>query len=148
MLPKIRAALIVTILWVLCWVPVGVGLDHVLADILFPEPRIDSPYTPVGIWLMWGALSGLSFAIVLGLGERGRAVGSLSILRVVSWGAVGSALVPAFFYVYHALMSPAPDSNLASVYWRIALLTVGLSALLGMICALGILALMRAGRSR
>jgi hypothetical protein len=148
-LRRVRAALIIITVWILCWVPFGVALDHVLADILVPEPRVHSPYTPVRTWAVWGALTGLGFVIVLGLAERGRQAGSLSILRVLSWGAVGSALLPVFYQVYAAIASPpVPAFSFDSLYWRIALMTVGISALLGVVCALGTLALMRVGRVR
>ena len=99
MLRKLRAALIISALWILCWTPVAVALDHVLVALLVTEPRIDNPYTPVRVWAIWGGLSGLAFAIVLGLAERGRAVGGLSAARVLTWGAVGSAFVPVAYWV-------------------------------------------------
>ena len=118
-----------------------------LADILVPEPRIDSPYTPIRLWAIWGALSGLGFAIVLGFAERGRSVSSLSIPRVLSWGAIGSALVPVLYFVYWLLTSGGPVPGVRSFFWRIALGDVGISAFLGIVCALCTLALMRAGNT-
>ena len=147
MLRKVRAALIVTAFWLLCWVPFAVGLDHVLADILVPEPRIDDPYTPVRLWAIWGALSGLAFAVVLALGERGRAAGNLSTLRVLSWGATGAALVPLFYQLILAVRGSAPPPSL-SLYWEIVLIEIGESALLGLASALGVLAILRASNPR
>ncbi len=143
LLRKVRAALIVTAIWVLFWTPFAVGLDHILADILFPDPRIDSPYTPATVWAIWGALSGLAFAIVLALAERGRSVGGLSTGRMLSWGAVGSALVPV---VYWILTTP-PAPGFGSMFWEMMLFTVGTSALLGIVCAVMTLAFMRIGSS-
>ena len=77
LLRKVRAALIITAIWVLFWTPFAVGLNQILSDILFPN-SIDSPYTPVSVWAIWGALCGLTFAVLLALTERGRAVGWLS----------------------------------------------------------------------
>ena len=149
MLRKFRAGLVITAVWVLCWVPFGVALDHVLADILVPEPRVHSPYTPIRVWAIWGALTGLGFVIVLALAERGHRVASLSVLRVLSWGAIGSALLPVVYYVYLAMTSaPVPPFSFDSLFWRIRLMTVGISALLGVVCALGTLTLMRAGQVR
>src|SRR2546430_13666619 len=45
--------------------------------ILVPEP-IDYPYAALQVWVIWGALSGLGFAIMLALAERGRGAGSRS----------------------------------------------------------------------
>jgi len=146
-LSRVRAALILTVVWVLCWIPFAVALDHVLADILLPGPRLDSPYTPVRLWAIWGALSGLGFAIVLGFAERGRSVSSLSIPRVLSWGAIGSALVPVLYFVYWFLTTGRRDPGVRSLGWRIALIEVGISAFLGIVCALCTLALMRAGKA-
>src|SRR5262245_1170081 len=144
MLRKLRAALIISGLWVLCWTPVAVVLDKVAADLLVPRPRIDSPFTPVGVWAIWGGLSGLAFAIGRGLAERGRAAGGLSGARVLTWGAVGSALVPL---VYLLVAWPAGPS-FSPLFWRVVLLTMGISALLGTVCAILTLVLMRAGTAR
>jgi len=145
-LRKVRAAVIITVAWLVCWIPFAVGLDHFLADLLVPEPRIDSPYTPVRVWAIWGALSGLSFAVVLALGERGRAAGTLSTLRVLSWGAVGAALVPLAYYIVLAVAGSGPPPSFASLYWRLVLLVIAESGLLGVCSAIGVLALMRAGK--
>src|SRR5438094_7448281 len=138
MLRKVRAAVVITAVWVLCWIPFAVGLDHILVAILVPEPRIDNPYTPVRVWAIWGALSGLAFAIVLGFSERGRAVGSLSPVRVLTWGALGSALVPVFYWVV-----TRPPVSFGSLFLEMVFFTVGISALLGIVCALVTLGLMR-----
>ena len=137
--------MVVTAVWVICWVPFAVALDHVLMDILVPEPRLHSPYTPVRIWAIWGALSGLGFALVTMVLERGRQVSSLSIPRVLSWGAIGSALVPILYYIHAIVTFDGPVPGLGSVFWRIVLLTVAISAVLGIISALCTLALVRAG---
>jgi hypothetical protein len=145
MLRKLRAALIISALWVLCWTPVALVLDHVLVALFVPEPRIDNPYTPVRVWAIWGALSGLAFAIVLGLAERGRAVGGLSAARVLTWGAVGSALVPVAYWVL-TWRPPAP--SFGPLFWQVTLITMGISALLGTVCAVLTVALMRAGTAQ
>jgi len=118
-----------------------VGLDNIIADILFPEPRIDSPYTPVSVWAIWGALSGLAFAIVLALAERGRTVGSLSTARMLSWAAFGSALVPVVYWI----LTQPPAPGFGSIFWEMMLFTVGTSALLGIVCGIMTLAFMRIG---
>ena len=145
MLRKLRAALIISALWILCWTPVAVALDHVLATLLVPEPRIDDPYTPVRVWAIWGGFSGLAFAIVLALAERGRAVSGLSAVRVVSWGAVGSALVPVGYWVF---AWPPAAPRFCPLFWQVTLITMGISALLGTVCAVLTLGLMRAGTAR
>ena len=134
MLRKLRAALIISALWVLCWVPFGLALERALVSILFPEPPMHSPYIGVSVWAIWGALSGLCFATVLGFRERGHTASNLSTLRVLSWGALGSALVPLLYEVYWF----ARSSNLpgpGSLVWIMVLVNVGISALLGTVCA-------------
>src|SRR5882762_1765338 len=135
---KLRAALAIAAIWVLFWTPFAVGLDHILADILFPN-SIDSPYTPVSVWAIWGALGGLAFAIVLGLAERGRAVGSLSTVRVLTWAAVGSAFVPVIYWI----LTEPPVPWFGSIFWEWMLFNMGISALLGIICGIMTLAFMR-----
>ena len=147
MLRKLRAALIISALWTLCWVPVGRALEDALVGILLPQPRIDSPYMGMTTWIIWGALSGLGFAIVLGLLERGRGVATLSTFRVLSWGAVGSVILPIVYTVYF-LAQPALALSLDLTFWLIVLLPIGVSALLGTLCAGITLALVRAGAAR
>ena len=143
LLRKVRAALIITAIWVLFWTPFAVGLNQILSDILFPN-SIDSPCTPVSVWAIWGALSGLAFVIVLALAERGRAVGSLSTARMLSWAAIGSALVPVVYWI----LTQVPDAGFGLVFWETMLFTVGISALLGVVCAIMTLSFMRVGSTR
>ena len=149
MLRRTRAALIIAALWVLCWVPLGLALEETLVRIFLPSgPRIDSPYLGVTIWAIWGALSGLGFAIILGFLERGHAVPSLSTFRVLSWGAVGSALVPMLFYAWayaYEVVRSGPQPAPSSTLWLVMLTTAGISAFLGIICAAITMALMRGG---
>jgi len=146
-LRKVRAALIISGLWVLCWVPLGRALDDVLTDILAPGPRIDDPRLGMVPWAIWGALSRLGFAIVLGLRERGRPVDTLSAFRVLSWGAVGSAVLPMLYTVYTLFTWPGFPGP-GSLLWLVTLLPVAISALLGVVCAGVTLVLMRAGTAR
>jgi len=142
-LRKVRAALIITAIWVLFWTPYAVGLNQILADILFPN-SIDGPYTPVSVWAIWGALCGLAFTIVLALAERGRAVGSLSTARVLGWAALGSVLVPVIYWTVSDPLWPGS----ASVYSETILLTLGISVLLGIVCAVMTLGFVRVGSNR
>ena len=131
----------------LCWVPFGLALEDVLVPLFMgPEPWIDSPYMGLKIWILWGALSGLSFAIVLAFGERGRAVGSLSVLRVLSWGAIGSALVAILYNAYFLLS--VPSFVRSSLFWITTGILVAASAFLGIIFALITMALLRASAAQ
>src|SRR5882762_10332557 len=128
---KLRAALIIAAIWVLFWTPFAVGLNQILADILFPN-SIDGPYTPVSVWAIWGALCGFVFAILLALTERGRAVGTLSTARVLSWAAIASAVVPVVYWILTGLEA----LGFGWAFWETVLLTVGISALLGVVCGI------------
>jgi hypothetical protein len=140
LLRKVRAVLIITAIWVLFWTPFAIGLNQILADILFPN-SIDSPYTPVSVWAIWGALCGFVFAILLALTERGRAVGTLSTARVLSWAAIASALVPVVYWILTGLEAV----GFGWAFWETVLSTVGISALLGVVCGIMTLSFMRAG---
>ena len=137
----------ISVLWVLCWVPFGLPIERILTDIFFPRPRIDSPYMGLGMWVIWGALSGLAFAIVLGFGERGRPVASLSAARVIGWGALGPVIVAVLYLVYLVIAWPRA-LVLDSAFWVLSLILVGVSAVLGLICAVITLSLMRASTPR
>ncbi len=143
LLRKVRAALIITAIWVLFWTPFAVGLNQILSDILLPN-SIDSPYTPVSVWAIWGALCGLTFAVLLALTERGRAVGSLSTARVLGWAAIGSALVPVVYWMLTGLEA----ASFGWAFWETILFTVGISAILGLACGIITLSFMRAGSTQ
>ena len=148
MIRKLRAALVISAVWALFWVPFGLALEHVLWRIVLgPDPWIDSPFMSVTVWVIWGALSGLCFAMVLGLGERGRAAGTLSTSRFLVWGALGSTIVPLLYSLYTFFSWPEAPAR-GSTFWVITLILVCASALLGCICAVFTLVLMRESPSR
>jgi len=143
MFRKLRAALLISAFWVLCWVPFGLALEQVLWRIVLgPDPWLDSPFMSMTVWVIWAALSGLCFSMVLALGERGRAAGNLSTSRFLIWGAVGSTIVPLLYNLYTFLTWPESLTRRSS-FWVITLILVCVSALLGCICAAFTLALMR-----
>ena len=99
MLHRIRAALVIGILWSLVWAPVGAALgayEHQTSDfsLLMPTPLLDTVMRFALGWGFIGAISGFLFALALALAERGRTVATLSMGRVALWGGVGALILP------------------------------------------------------
>jgi hypothetical protein len=144
MMRHLRAALSIGLLWALAWLPVGAGVA-LYAGSGPPQPG-DLLFRPVAVgpflsaWTVWGGLSGVGFAVVLGIAERRRGLAQLSLGRLAAWGAVGAMSVPAALVtldlVRGALRSPLYD-------WRPPVVSLLVSAGLGAVCAAGTLLLAR-----
>ena len=141
MIRKIRAVLVIAVLWGLAWLPVGLLLgirNQRLVDRMIPSPP--------NLWLrsvvdlvLWMAASGALFSVVLGFAEAGRSVANLSRLRAALWGAVGCAMVAVLYTAYDVARRPYSwRDNLA-----LTPLAVLIFGVLGAICAVGTLALVR-----
>lgn len=87
-----RAAAIVGSIWALAWF--GAGMFLLL--IVGPDAA-DVPF-PLAFGFL-GFLSGMIFSAILGLTERRRSFGELSLARFASWGALGGAMLALAFTV-------------------------------------------------
>ena len=137
-LARLRALLIIAVLWAACWVPAGYALQSVLERLR--ENAIDHPPFVWTFWAVWGALSGVAFALVLAVVERGRTSSSLSFRRVVSWGAGGSMVIVLIGFLV-AVGLP----SLSSFWWPILGAYLAASLVFGGICAAATLSLARLG---
>jgi hypothetical protein len=143
-LRQLRAVLGISLLWALVWLPLGVAVA-LYAAARSPQPSdfISRPVSlPVFVtaWTAWGGMSGALFAVVLGLTERRHTLGELSMARTAVWGALGSMTVPAALIVIEVLRTPLA---LRLYDWRLPLVALAVSAVLGAGCAAATLTLAR-----
>ncbi len=143
-LRRFRAALSVGIFWGLAWLPIGAALAF-YASLSPPRPS-DLLYRPVDFrvfltaWTIWGGLSGLVFALILGAAERRHTLAELSVARTAGWGALGSASVPGLLAGFDVLRG----ATAGALYdWSPAVVSLIVSAGLGAACAAGTLAVAR-----
>src|SRR5213592_2756771 len=99
---RLRGVLGTAITWALIWLPIGV------VTALLPQRRVECIYCApfwewfprfALMWILWGAVSGGIFAIVLMFAERRRSLLELATARVALWGAVGSLALPGALMV-------------------------------------------------
>ena len=106
---QLRAILVIGILWAVIWLPAGIlfGLFRfwVRLDGEPPFSIVVVPYSAL-MWTLWGATSGVLFAIVLSLAERRGTLADLSKTRVTVWGALGAMTLPAVFFLLAAISDP------------------------------------------
>ncbi len=136
---RLRGILIAAIIWAIVWLPLGLALLG-----LRRRSPGDCVYCPadfvirfLGIWTLWGALSGAIFAVVLAVAERRRTLAELSFARVAVWGAIGSLALPGALTIADLMQSAFPSE------WRFVLTALGIAAALGAGCAAATLALAR-----
>jgi hypothetical protein len=86
-LRRIRAALVMGVIWALVWMPIG----PVLGAILDPDGAMDEPWIAVGTFP--GFLAGVMFSVVLGIAARRRKLDELSVAKVGGWGTVAGLIV-------------------------------------------------------
>jgi len=92
-LKRIRAALVMGLIWAVVWLPAGLLLGMVLD----PDGSMDEPWIAVGTFP--GFLAGVMFSIVLGIAAKRRRLDELSVKKVGTWGAVAGALIGSLPFV-------------------------------------------------
>lgn len=134
---RLRALLLTGIFWALFWLPIGIGLAIYGATL--PKTDVVGPSTAefLTVWMGWGALSGVVFALTLMIAERRRTLQQLSITRIAVWGGLGSMTLPLVVIIITRLASPTDDD------WILELLVLAFSAALGAACAAWTLAMAR-----
>lgn len=80
----IRIGLIWGQIWYAVWVAVGTVIALVDPDSIDPG---ESPLVVGGIFGLMGLLSGLTFGLLLALGDRGRTISDLSLSRATMWSS-------------------------------------------------------------
>lgn len=144
MLRTLRAALAIAAIWAAVWMPMGLALA-LYAGSRPPRPSdvISRPVTVplfVALWTVWGGISGMVFALIVGLAERRRTLHQLRLARVAIWGAFGCMTLPVVLALLDVIVTPAA---LRPYGWRYPLMALTVSAALGAACAAGTLALGR-----
>lgn len=108
----IRGAVVIGLAWGLTWAPLAV-LVGLLVD---PDNSMDEMWVVIGAYP--GFLSGVLFAALLGMAERQRPLGTLSLARAAAWGAVAGLLVGALPFGLGEPTSAIP-------LWRLATTVIG-----------------------
>ena len=150
---RVRGVLVTALVWAVAWLPVGliVGVIRALAIQLpevwlTPGMRLSIFLEIVGVltltWMIWGAISGALFAVLVALLERRREVDTLSSRRTVIWGALGAMALPTTILLI--VLAEAPGFTLIQP----AVWTLSISAAQGAVCAFGTLALAQRGQNR
>lgn len=90
---RARGVAWISLIWGCLWAVMFGGLLLVLERLLGPSNE------PSLLFMMWtigqvGLVSGVLFGLLLALGENGKAVEQLSLLRVTFWGALSAAVFP------------------------------------------------------
>jgi hypothetical protein len=92
--------------------------------------------------MIWGAISGAVFAMLVALLERRREVDTLSSRRTAIWGALGAMALPTTILLI--FLAEAPGFTLIQP----AVWSLSISAAQGAVCAFGTLALAKRGQNR
>jgi hypothetical protein len=92
-LRRIRAALLMGVLWAVVWMPVGL----IIGMIIDSDGAMDEPWIAVGTFP--GFLAGVLFSVVLSLAAKRRRLEELSVSKVGGWGAVAGALIGSLPFV-------------------------------------------------
>jgi hypothetical protein len=131
---RVRAVVIIAILWGALWFLVGIPIRALTEAMLHADFEPPPPFFELPTVLMvWGAIAGAAFAGFLIAAERAQTLHTLSRSRVAMWGALGSLAFPIGIIV----MTPGEAD------WVPMAIIGALSAILGAVCAGGTLALAR-----
>ena len=134
-LRRVRAAVLMGLTWAVVWAPVAV----LIGMIVDPDGSMDEMWVAIGAYP--GFLGGVVFSAVLGIAERRRRLGTLSLARVGAWGAVAGLLVGALPFAVGTSTSELP-------LWLLGGVVVASITLLSGVSAAGSLALARRAERR
>src|SRR5688572_3836917 len=95
MLRRIRAALVLSVLWGIAWLPLGIG-----AMLLFGYYQdLPTAVRELGFFMLLGAASGAVFSTLVAAFERRGTVDRLSPPRLALWGGTAGGLIPVLLAV-------------------------------------------------
>jgi hypothetical protein len=104
---RIRGILKTTVFWGIAWALNGavlaIGLWLMIGRPMPTRELWRLVSYQIGLWTVWGALSGAVFAILTLGAERSRTLRELSTARIALWGALAGIALPLVTY---ALVSP------------------------------------------
>ena len=126
-LKRIRAILLVAVIWGLVWLPVGLAegsYRHLRQSPYHAYSLRDNLSSALVAWVVLGALSGASFAVILAIGERGSQLGGLTHRRMPGWGALGGIIPIMTAFAIFALGSWADTSVDRVFFIRLAVLAL------------------------
>jgi uncharacterized membrane protein YjfL (UPF0719 family) len=118
---RIRAMLSTAVVWGAAWSVVGlvwVGVSAFLSRNSALEVGIGGfVWTVVLNWTLIGAIGGALFGLILSLAERRRSsLSALSMRRVVTWGAIGSAALPLLVIPLVPIVAPDFARELPAIH--------------------------------
>lgn len=152
---RIRGIVGAALIWAVLWLPLGVlaGIlryslappNDLVADITAPPER--PPAFPIiadtaVAFMVWGAVVGVLFALVLIGAERKRTIDELRPRRLAIWGALSAVGLPLSV----SLIEFARSSE-GILTWQFCL-TLAVTAGFGAVCSAGMLRLAQGGRPR
>ena len=95
-LRRLRGVVGIALTWGVAWAAIGMALTLIVTAVAPDQIDGDEGPSKVGMVLGFaGFLSGLGFAGLFMLGEKGRTVRDLSLGRAGLWGFLGGAAIPA-----------------------------------------------------
>ena len=134
---RLRAVVIIAILWGALWFLVGIPIRALTEALLHADFEPPPPFFELPTVLMaWGSVAGVAFAVFLFAAERRHTLQTLSWGRVVIWGALGALAFPIAIMVREGIWPGRAD-------WLPMVIISAISAILGAVCAGGTLALAR-----
>lgn len=90
---RVRGVILISLMWAPVWALMLGALVQALELLIGPNNE------PSLAFMMWiagqvGLVSGACFGVLMAVGENGKPVGGLSLLRAAMWGSVSSAVFP------------------------------------------------------
>ena len=146
LLRRLRGVLGAALIWAVLWIPLGVAVGLVryartppydlITDVNAP-PQYPPAFPIVAretlAFMIWGAIVGLFFAVILLAAERRRTIHELSTRRFAIWGVVAALGFPVVL-----IGIDWTQSDRVYIGWAFASLFI-LSALFGAACSVGML---------
>lgn len=134
---RLRSIIVFALVWALTFLLPGIALA--LVSVHFNGLGMSTDSLPIVILkvaagvAVWGAVSGVLFALLTTILERGRTIDQLSAARLGLWGAIGAVLPPA------GVTLASTGISLSTV----DMVTLAVAALLGAACGFATLKIAR-----
>jgi hypothetical protein len=146
LLRRLRGVLGAALIWAVLWIPLGVAVGVIwyartppydlITDVNAPPqypPALPIVAQETLAFMIWGAVVGIFFAVILLAAERRRTIHELSTRRFAAWGVVAALALPVVL-----IGIDWTQSDRVYIGWAIAALLI-LSALFGAACSVGML---------
>lgn len=121
---RVRGVVGMTAIWTVGWVLAMLPLRVWDSLDLPASQRLGHFLHGVGYSARWGALSGLSFALLMLLAERSGSLQDLRGWRLALWGTLAALVLPAILLVLapanYPLSEPTPGMLLEALVWSAA----------------------------